>query len=229
MCKAWRISRLNGSVEQFKYIRVKPRVMSGSDFEIEYRFFIPDPTVLPPLGKGDKIIQCYLPPWKIEIVGDNLCFEGRVLKSNLTMEEIRTISSMIEVMEREQSARMVTPRIRLKNKNLAFVTVKGPGVLERVELEWEVAYESVQDIVTSYRFPCVEKRRYTVPAEGELEWEIDFFEGDNIGLVMAELEVPSTDHEFVRPDWLGRDVTEDGRFGNGSLAREPWIDFRDDV
>ena len=59
--------------------------------------------------------------------------------------------------------------------------------------------------------------------------EIDFFEGDNDGLVMAELEVLSTDHEFVRPDWLGRDVTEDGRFGNGSLARDPWIDFRDDV
>jgi CYTH domain-containing protein len=202
--------------------------MSDDDVEIEYRFFIPDPTVLPPLGKGDKIIQCYLPSWKIEIVGDNLCFEGRVLKSNLTMEENRTISSMIETIQ-EQSARMVTPRIRLKNKDLAFVTVKGPGVLERVELEWEVAYESVQDLVTSFRFPYVEKRRYTVPEEGGLEWEIDFFEGDNDGLVMAELEVLSTDHEFVRPDWLGRDVTEDGRFGNGSLARDPWIDFRDDV
>ena len=83
--------------------------------------------------------------------------------------------------------------------------------------------------MTSFRFPHVVKRRYSVPEEGGLTWEIDFFEGDNDGLVMAELEVESADDEFVRPDWLGQDVTDDGRFGNGSLARNPWCDFSDDV
>ena len=73
------------------------------------------------------------------------------------------------------------------------------------------------------------KTRFVVPSEEGLCWEIDVFEGDNHGLVMAELEVPSADYEFVRPEWLGTDVTSDNRFGNGSLARDPWCDWCDDV
>ena len=201
--------------------RGKPGAMSGGDVEIEYRFFIPDSAVLPPLGKGVKIVQCYLPRWKIEIVGDNLCFEERVLVRNLPMNVNRQLSTLIEDAK-------ITPRIRLTGDS-AFVTVKGPGTHERVEYEFEVMVEDVQDLVTSFRFPHVLKTRYEVPAEGGLVWEIDFFEADNHGLVMAELEVPSSDHEFVRPDWLGQDVTEDGRFGNGSLARDPWCDFCEDA
>ena len=201
--------------------RGKPEPMSGDDVEIEYRFFIPDPAVLPPLGKGVKIVQCYLPKWKIELVGDNLCFDGRVLVRNLPMVVNQQLSALIEDAK-------ITPRIRLAGDS-AFVTVKGPGTHERVEHEFEVMVEDVQDLVTSFRFPHVLKTRYEVPADDALVWEIDFFEADNHGLVMAELEVPSADHEFARPDWLGRDVTEDERFGNGSLARDPWCDFCDEV
>jgi CYTH domain-containing protein len=205
-----------------KACRWKAAPMSGDGVEIEYRFFIPDPAILPPLGKGVKIIQCYLPRWKIEVVGDNLCFEERVLVRNLPMNVNRQLSTLIETAN-------ITPRIRLM-KNSAFVTVKGPVVdYARAEWEFEVMVEDVQDLVTSFRFPHVLKTRYEVPAEGGLVWEIDFFEADNHGLVMAELEVPSSGHEFVRPDWLGQDVTEDGRFGNGSLARDPWCDFCEDV
>ena len=204
-----------------KACRGKPGLMSGDGVEIEYRFFIPDPAVLPPLGKGIKIVQCYLPKWKIELVGDNLCFDGRNLVRNLPMDVNRQLSALIEDAK-------ITPRIRLAGDS-AFVTVKGPGSHERVEHEFEVMVEDVQDLVTSFRFPHVLKTRYEVPADDGLVWEIDFFEADNHGLVMAELEVPSADYEFVRPDWLGQDVTEDGRFGNGSLARDPWCDFCDEV
>ena len=200
----------------------KPPLMSGGGVEIEYRFFIPDPAVLPPLGKGVKMVQCYLPRWKVEIVGDNLCFEERVLVRNLPIDVNRQLSALIETAN-------ITPRIRLSDDR-AFVTVKGPTVdYSRAEWEFEVVKEDVQDLVTSFRFPHVMKTRYEVPADDDLVWEIDFFEGDNHGLVMAELEVPSADHEFVRPNWLGHDVTEDERFGNGSLARDPWCDFCEDV
>ena len=89
--------------------------------------------------------------------------------------------------------------------------------------------EQVQDLVASYRFPYVVKKRFEIPADDGLIWEVDFFEGDNQGLVLAELEVPSADHEFSHPEWLGVDVTDDNRFGNGSLARDPWCDWSEDV
>ncbi len=205
-----------------KVCRGKPRFMSGDGVEIEYRFSIPDSAVLPPLGRGSKIIQCYLPKWKILIENNHLCLEDRILVRNLPMDVIRQLSDLIE-------GANITPRVRLVG-DAAFVTVKGPQVdYSRAEWEFEVMVDDVRDLVTSFRFPHVMKTRYEVPSEEGLCWEIDVFEGDNHGLVMAELEVPSADFVFVRPEWLGADVTSDDRFGNGSLARDPWCDWCDDV
>ena len=202
--------------------RWKRWFMSGEGVEIEYRFFVPDPAVLPALGKGSKIIQCYLPKWKIEIVQGNLCFDQRILVRDLDKEVEKQLLALIETAN-------ITPRIRLMD-DCAFVTIKGPVVdYARAEWEFQVMKEEVHDLVTSFRFPNVMKIRYRVPSEEGLVWEIDFFEADNHGLVMAELEVPSADFEFTRPKWLGVEVTSDERFGNGSLARDPWCDWGEDV
>ncbi len=195
--------------------------MGSNSVEIEYRFFIPDPAILPALGKPSKIIQCYLPKWKIELVDGNLCFDGRVLVKKLPTEAVSGLSSLIEESK-------VTPRIRLRDRQ-AFVTVKG-GVenYSRAEWEFEVMRDDVEDLINSFRFPFIMKNRYNIPAEDGLVWEIDVFEGDNHGLVLAELEVPSVEYVFTKPEWLGEDVTDDERFGNGSLARAPWCDWRED-
>ena len=52
---------------------------------------------------------------------------------------------------------------------------------------------------------------------------------DNAGLVLSELEVTASDYSFVKPEWLGEDVTKDERFGNVSLARDPWCDWVDEM
>jgi len=51
---------------------------------------------------------------------------------------------------------------------------------------------------------------------------VDVFEGENAGLVVAELEL---DHEaqVVRlPDWAGEEVTHDLRYYNSQLATTPF-------
>jgi len=70
----------------------------------------------------------------------------------------------------------------------------------------------------------VEKRRHWVPYAGR-EWEVDEFIGANAGLVVAELELDDEDEAFSRPPWLGREVTEDVRYYNSSLARHPWSEW----
>ena len=45
------------------------------------------------------------------------------------------------------------------------------------------------------------------------EWEIDVFEGDNAGLVIAEIELEAEDQAVALPDWVGEEVTEDRRAG----------------
>jgi len=61
--------------------------------------------------------------------------------------------------------------------------------------------------------------RYFIPL-GDLTVELDVYEGDLDGLVTAEVEFPdeASALAFDAPDWLGRDVTEDPRYGNRVLA-----------
>ena len=195
--------------------------MGTDSVEIEYRYFIPDPATLPALGRASKIIQCYLPKWKIELIDGNLCFDGRVLVKQLPTDAVVGLSNLINESK-------VTPRIRIRDHQ-AFVTVKGEVVnYSRQEWEFEVLKTDVEDLVSSFRFPFVMKSRYCIPSEEGLVWEVDFFEGDNHGLVLAELEVPNVGYAFAKPEWLGEEVTEDDRFGNGSLARDPWCDWKEE-
>jgi adenylate cyclase len=53
-------------------------------------------------------------------------------------------------------------------------------------------------------------------------WPIDEFLGANAPLVVAEIELPSEDHPFERPAWLGDEVTQDSRYFNSALASRPF-------
>ena len=68
----------------------------------------------------------------------------------------------------------------------------------------------------------IEKFRHIVPAEGGLKWEVDEFLGENEGLVMAEIELPSPDATFARPSWLGTEVTGVSSYYNSYLSKHPY-------
>jgi adenylate cyclase len=67
----------------------------------------------------------------------------------------------------------------------------------------------------------VEKTRYCVPVGGHV-WEVDVFEGDNAGLVVAEIELSHEDEAFERPAWAGDEVSHDPRYYNVYLAEHPY-------
>ena len=69
----------------------------------------------------------------------------------------------------------------------------------------------------------IEKTRWLVPAgDGKHTWEVDVFEGDNAGLIMAEIELESEDDTFKKPDFIGQEVTGDRRFYNSHMRRYPY-------
>lgn len=190
--------------------------------EIERRFLIIDSFRLPPLGAGKRIIQCYLPKWRIELEGNNIVFEGICLVGGLSRGALKGVRDLLDGGD-------LTSRIRIKG-DCGFFTIKGPvkdGA--RVEWEFEIPCERIQNLVESWRFPTVVKQRYEIPEAGGLIWEVDFFEGDNSGLVLAEIELPNYEHAYSKPEWIGLEVTEDSRFGSGSLAREPWCDLKEEL
>jgi CYTH domain-containing protein len=67
----------------------------------------------------------------------------------------------------------------------------------------------------------VDKLRTRVRYAGK-DWVIDQFFGDNAGLVLAEIELASEQEAFVRPPWLGAEVTSDARFSYAYLSQTPY-------
>lgn len=119
-------------------------------------------------------------------------------------------------------------RIRRKG-NKGFITIKGPtseNGLSRYEWEKEIALEEAEELLKLCNPNYVDKVRYLVKA-GQHTFEVDEFHGLNEGLVMAEVELGSEEEEFMRPSWLGKEVTGDARYYNSSLARFPYLEWKD--
>lgn len=91
----------------------------------------------------------------------------------------------------------------------------------RQEFEYAIPIEDAEALMGLAQGPVLRKTRHYVEVAGRT-WEVDEFEGDNAGLVVAEIELEAADAEFQRPDWLGREVTDDARYYNVNLMREPY-------
>lgn len=113
-------------------------------------------------------------------------------------------------------------RVRIEGAS-AMLTVKGRTVgATRGEWEYPIPLEHAQVFLdTLCEKPIIEKYRYRLNYEGML-WEVDEFLGDNAGLVVAEIELATEDQAFVRPDWIGEEVTHDARYFNANLLRCPY-------
>ncbi|MEY4752294.1 MAG: hypothetical protein RIQ60_4508 [Pseudomonadota bacterium] len=115
-----------------------------------------------------------------------------------------------------------TVRVRIEG-DVARLTVKGRSRgATRAEFEYPIPVDDARALLALCDGPLVEKIRHLWTGSDGLCWEIDEFLGANAGLVVAELELESEDQPFVRPAWLGQEVTSDARYFNASLAVRPW-------
>lgn len=114
-----------------------------------------------------------------------------------------------------------TVRIRQKGDR-GFLTIKGitTGV-SRAEFEYDIPLPDALQLLDLCLQPIIDKTRYIVEVNGNT-WEIDVFAGANDGLVIAEIELESEEQEFLRPDWLGQEVSDDPRYYNSMLAQTPF-------
>ncbi|MGE4585738.1 MAG: CYTH domain-containing protein [Mangrovibacterium sp.] len=114
-----------------------------------------------------------------------------------------------------------TVRIRLADER-AFLTVKGRGNgLVRPEYEYPIPAADARAMMSLAVSTPVEKVRRELIVGGK-KWEVDFFEGENSGLVLAEIELEREDEEIVLPEWIDREVTGDWRYHNSFLSRHPY-------
>ena len=116
----------------------------------------------------------------------------------------------------------LTLRVRIRGER-AYFTLKGASTnISRSEFEYEIPLADARAMLEELgQGPVIDKVRHLVPFEDHT-WEVDVFAGDNAGLVMAEVELSSEGEAFVKPTWAGSEVSDDARYYNVNLAREPF-------
>ncbi|MBP3828072.1 MAG: CYTH domain-containing protein [Prevotella sp.] len=120
-----------------------------------------------------------------------------------------------------------TVRVRVKGDK-GFITIKGIGNetgASRYEWEKEIPVEDVRELLKICEPGVIDKTRYLVK-NGEYTFEVDEFYGDNDGLTVAEIELPSEDAAFNKPAWLGEEVTGDVRYYNSMLMKNPYKNWK---
>ena len=109
-----------------------------------------------------------------------------------------------------------------------FLTIKGIGNesgTTRFEWEKEISVTEAQSLLNLCEAGVIDKIRYLVDIEN-YTYEVDEFFGENEGLVVAEIELPSEDAVFPKPDWLGEEVTSEARYYNSMLIKTPFSKWR---
>ena len=121
----------------------------------------------------------------------------------------------------------MTVRVRIKG-NQGYLTIKGKRTgLSRFEWEKEIAVDEALTLLEQTDSGLIEKTRHLVKnTDGKHIWEVDVFHGDNEGLVIAEIELSDENEPFDKPDWLGQEVTDDKRYYNSQLLKNPYKNWK---
>lgn len=116
-----------------------------------------------------------------------------------------------------------TVRVRIMGER-GYLTVKGIGNesgTTRFEWEKEISYKEAQTLLALCEPGIIDKKRYFVNS-GAHQFEVDVFGLDNQGLIIAEIELGMEDEAFIKPSWVGEEVTGQIQFYNSSLTKSPF-------
>ena len=113
-------------------------------------------------------------------------------------------------------------RVRIENDS-ATLTIKGRSTgFTRGEWEYAIPLADADQLLNDLcERPLIEKTRTRIVHEG-MVWEVDEFFGDNLGLIVAEIELESEEQSFSKPNWIAEEVTDDARYYNANLLRHPF-------
>lgn len=116
-----------------------------------------------------------------------------------------------------------TVRVRIIGKK-GFLTIKGIGNSSgttRFEWEKEIEVSEAESLLAICEPGSIEKTRYFVRS-GVHIIEVDEFGSENQGLTIAEIELSDEDETYLKPKWLGTEVTGQAKYYNSSLVKKPF-------
>lgn len=113
-------------------------------------------------------------------------------------------------------------RVSIRDER-AWVIIKSNDRLSRLEYEIPIPKKDAEELLARTCGRIIHKTRYIIPAQSDmLKWEVDEFHGEDEGLIIAEIELPTEDTQFDKPQWLGEEVTQDTTYYNSTLSKTSW-------
>ncbi len=129
----------------------------------------------------------------------------------------------------------LSPLIRFRvvgNDTCINIKKMKPGSVTREEFEFhnQLTGEEVTELIDLTVKKPIQKTRYKIEHSGMI-WEVDVYQGDNEGLITADIEMPSENFKLVFPDWVNkdRDITNDEKYFNRNLGDHPYKEFKDKI
>ena len=176
--------------------------------EIERRFLV-DGRYEKPWQEAETVLditQHYL-DWQNVSVDDNtISLQGNMLT------EISSDESVVL-----QSFHDWVSRIRVQNNTVIFTAKRKNPDKTTQELEWELSIQ-LENLSLSH-LPTVKKTRYCWrDSDGNL-WEVDEFEDNLAGLIIAEIELDNISQSITIPEWVGIELTGLKNWSNASLSK----------
>lgn len=116
-------------------------------------------------------------------------------------------------------------RVRVAGQHAHINLKSSADGIHRHEYQYPIPVEDALAIMQKMcRGHLIDKTRHEIPGDGVL-WEVDEFHGDNQGLIVAEVELSDAAQHFDKPDWLGREVSDDPRVYNMNLSLNPFSEW----
>ena len=122
-----------------------------------------------------------------------------------------------------------TVRVRIKGEK-GFLTIKGKGNdsgMSRPEWEKEIPLNEAEMLLSLCEKGVIDKTRYEIKY-GDHVIEVDVFSDENDGLIIAEIELTAESEAFEKPEWLGKEVTDDERYYNAYLSQNPYQNWKNE-
>ena len=194
-------------------IQAKGRTMS-ENVEIERRFLVDGRFERPWIHESSECIeikQWYLDHREFDVSPAHgaVMYSNRQLVSGLSHEICNLLLQEPEWM------------VRIRKSNSSYIlTLKGSRKgAAATEFEWEIERNIAVSIVDDSLHTFIEKKRYLWTNIDGFVWEIDEFENNLAGLIIAEVELEDEDAAIEIPSWAGMELTYLRGWSNASLAR----------
>ncbi len=131
-----------------------------------------------------------------------------------------------DVFEITQTYLNYSPEIRVRNvSDKRYVMAIKTGLTEengltRDERQYDLTKEEYEHLLSKQEGDTIYKTRYQIKIDDHI-YSFDFFHEQLDGLTYVEIEFPSEEeaNAFQAPDWFGKDVTNEKKYKNQSLAQ----------